>query len=221
MSKFFGISALAEGSFWSRFSDFFSPEFNQYDNIPINEESFVSIKFLIIGMSLGIVAASVSAIYNRRVLGRFIRAIIKADATSPEKAKTLAELGFEKNAFVISSLRSGCTLKNSTSCVEYDEFLREAEEKAAEEKGDEAEAGDSKKKRYKLSDRDFIVDVSSAHFYIPEEKKYSMEIKFEEKGTNILTFILSLVFAAAFAIASVIFLPDILQLVDNFINIFK
>ena len=232
MKLLLGISALS-ASIWERFTEFFSPELGAYDNFNVNEGSFVSVKYIIIGLFFGIIFAAISAFYNRRVLGKFIRALIKADATSPEKAKTLAELGFDKNGFVRTSLRNGCTLKNSTSCVEFDEFLRkmaEENEQNAQNTGaadgtgtdESAETATARKiDRRVLRDRDFIPDLATAHFYIPEDKKYSTEIKFEEKGTNVLTLILAIAFAIVFVGAAVMFFPDVLRLFDNFLNIIK
>lgn len=249
MKLLLSVSALSSG-IWGKMTEFFSPELGAYDNFSFNEGSFVSLKYIIMGLFFGMIFAAISAFYNRRVLGKFIRALIKADATSPEKAKTLAELGFDKNGFVRTSLRNGCTLKNSTSCVEFDEFLRKMAEEdaqkaenagqaaenagqAAENPGGSAEGGSTgasectetaparKIDRRVLRDRDFIPDLATAHFYIPEDKKYSTEIKFEEKGTNVLTLVLAIVAAVAFVGAAVLFFPDVLRLIDNFINIIK
>lgn len=232
MKLLLDISALS-ATVWERFTEFFSPELGAYDNFNVNEGSFVSVKYIIIGLFFGIIFAAISAFYNRRVLGKFIRALIKADATSPEKAKTLAELGFDKNGFVRTSLRNGCTLKNSTSCVEFDEFLRkmaEENEQNAQNTGaadgtgadESAETATARKiDRRVLRDRDFIPDLATAHFYIPEDKKYSTEIKFEEKGTNVLTLILAIAFAIVFVGAAVMFFPDVLRFIDNFLNVMK
>ena len=230
MNLLFNISALSK-SFWDVLNEFFTPELGTYDNLTFNESSFVSLKYIIMGIFFGIILASLSALYNRRVLGKFIRALIKADATSPEKAKTLAELGFEKNGFVRTSLRNGCTLKNSTSCVEYDEFLKKMAQEAQKDGAETAQDGsdsasDGEKKgdarktdRRALREKDFIPDLATAHFYIPEDKKYAMEIKFEDKGTNWLTFAFAVVASVVLAGAVVMFMPDILRFIDNFINV--
>ena len=235
------IMALS-GSIWERFVKFFSPEFYEYDNFNLNETSFVAIKYIIIGIFFGTVIASASALYNRRVLGKFIRALIKQDATSPESAKTLAELGFDKNPFIKYSLVHGYTLKKSTSCVEYEEHLRSLDGSGSLEKssGEEAEGSENAREavdtaaevtsaetkqpkrisaREALYGKEFIPDVKSAHFYIPEDKKYLMDVKFEAKGSNWLTFILTVIAAFLMTGAAVLFLPDILQLADNFINL--
>ena len=230
MNLLFNISALSK-SFWDVLNEFFTPELGTYDNLTFNESSFVSLKYIIMGIFFGIILASLSALYNRRVLGKFIRALIKADATSPEKAKTLAELGFEKNGFVRTSLRNGCTLKNSTSCVEYDEFLKKMAQEAQKDGAETAQDGsisasDGEKKgdarktdRRALREKDFIPDLATAHFYIPEDKKYAMEIKFEDKGTNWLTFAFAVAASVVLAGAVVMFMPDILRFIDNFINV--
>lgn len=182
------------GSFWEKFVEFFSPKLGQYDNFTINQTSFVAIQYVIIGIFFGIILASLSALYNRRVLGRFIREIIKRGATSPEGALTLDELGFSKNPFVKYSLSRGYTLRRSVCRIDEDES------------GDEAAA--AKKD-----------GLSGARFYIPEEKKYAMENKFEAKGTNWLTFALTVVVSLVLVGATVLFLPEILRFADNLINL--
>lgn len=227
------IMALT-GSFWDDFVAFFSPTFGEYDNFKISETSFVAIKYIIIGIALGIVLASVSALYNRRVLGKFIRELIKKGATSPETALTLSELGFDKNPFVKYSLIHGYTLKRSTSCVEQEAYLNdqgvknaEKNEAPASDEGGEATDGSAvpekkKQRRERIVYtyvKEFKPDPKTAHFYIPEDKKYSMEIKFEAKGTNWISFILTLIVTFLLVGATVLFLPDLLRLVDNFINL--
>ena len=230
MKSTFDIMALS-GLFWEKFTDFFSPEFDTYDNFKFNETSFVAVRYIIIGIFFGIVIASLSALYNRRVLGKFIRALIRSDATSPEKAKTLSELGFDKNPFVKYSLSRGYTLKKSTSCVEYGEYLKKINSDAqgiangeeiapSGEKSEDGKSGEKPKTsvRKALRDKEFIPDLATAHFYIPEGKKYEMDVKFEAKGTNWLTFAITVIISLVLVVLAVLFLPDVLRLIDNFIN---
>lgn len=194
MNNNINIMALS-GSFWEKFVEFFSPKLGQYDNFEINQTSFVAIQYVIIGIFFGIILASLSALYNKRVLGGFIRALIKRGATSPEAAMTLSELGFSKNPFVKYSLSRGYTLKRSVCRIDTEEAAEGAAAK---------------------SDRD---GLDGARFYIPEEKKYAMENKFEAKGTNWLTFALTVIISLVLVGATVLFLPEILRFADNLINL--
>ena len=58
-------------------------------------------------------------------------------------------------------------------------------------------------------------------FYIPEEKKYAADVKFEAKGANWLSFILVTVVSVVLCAFLTYILPDIIKMVDNFISIAK
>lgn len=56
---------------------------------------------------LGIIIALLVSFYNRRVLGSFFRALIRAGAQDVESAKTLAEINQTENDAIIKKLRRG------------------------------------------------------------------------------------------------------------------
>lgn len=56
---------------------------------------------------LGLIIAILFSFYNRRVLGSFFRAIIKAGADEEENAKTLTELNQEENDAILKKLKKG------------------------------------------------------------------------------------------------------------------
>ena len=45
-----------------------------------------------------------------------------------------------------------------------------------------------------------------------------MDVKFEAKGTNWLTFAITVIISLVLVVLAVLFLPDVLRLIDNFIN---
>lgn len=54
---------------------------------------------------LGIIIALFVSFYNRRIIGSFFRALVKAEATDEETAKTLSEISQTENDAVIKKLR--------------------------------------------------------------------------------------------------------------------
>ena len=64
-------------------------------------------------------------------------------------------------------------------------------------------------------------DLNAAHFYIPQAEIYTAEIRYEKKGTNWLS--LLGVIVLCLILVSLLFklMPDIFQLLDNFINMVK
>ncbi|MBQ8398141.1 MAG: hypothetical protein IJX53_08115 [Clostridia bacterium] len=203
---------------WDYFvNKYFSIEYGVYDNIDVGSSAFFSPASIIICMFIGIVLASVLAIFNKRVLGDFVRAISRESATSPEKAMTLEQLGFLKNSAVRSALKRNGSLRRAVRCVEDDRADLEAgiplRPGIAELYGDvplvEGAPGAGR------------TDLNAAHFYIPQAEIYTAEIRYEKKGTNWLS--LLGVIVLCLILVSLLFklMPDIFQLLDNFINMVK
>ena len=170
---------------------------------------------VIIGILIGFFVACCMTLFDRRVLGDFVRHVLRNECLSRETAKTLAELGYEKNAFVRGSLRSGVSLRRVVKCVEEEEFGAEIARRRAE-----YEAANEGKKVPAYKPPKFQVDVSTMHFYIPEELKYMADVKFEKKGANPVTLLIAFVLFAAVAVIAFYAVPELLQMLDNMLGIF-
>lgn len=203
---------------WDYFvNKYFSIEFGIYENIDVSSSAFFSPGSIVVCLFIGIVLASALAIFNKRVLGDFVRAIARESATSPEKAMTLEQLGFIKNSAVRSALKRNGSLRRAVRCVEDDRADIEAgiplRPGIAELYGDIPTV--------KGAPGSGRTDMNTAHFFIPQAEIYTAEIRYEKKGTNWLSFfgvmVLSLI------VISLLFklMPDIFQLLDNFITMVK
>ncbi len=209
------ISALESKSLiselWEYFVDkYFTPHYGDYEHINLGSSSMVSLQTIVFAFFIGINIAAVMSVFDKRVLGDFARTLIRDEALSPDRAKTLMELGYFKNTAIRSSLRSGHTLRRVVKCVEEEEYYASLEQKRQEIES----AGQ------KFKSVPFKIDFETAHFYIPEQLKYTAEIKFEKKGTNWLT--VAGVFVASLLLMIGVFwiFPDILQMLDNFLSMF-
>ncbi len=220
---------------------YFTPDFGDYANFSVNTSSNISFQTLIFGLFIGINLASLAIIFDKRVLGNFVRKLISEECLSPASAKTLSELGYMKNSAVRGSLRSGITLRKVVRCVEEEEHQRALAEKRqeyedmsdeynkqSEESGKADEAGGSagglhpkKKRRPEFRDSPFKINFESARFYIPHDLKYMADIKFEKKGTNWLAFFIVLILSFAIMLILIKIIPDVLQMIDNFLGIFS
>ena len=58
------------------------------------------------GIFLGVIAAVLVIAYNKLVIGRFVKALIKAEAVHPNFAKTFAQLNMKKNFMLAFALRN-------------------------------------------------------------------------------------------------------------------
>lgn len=80
--------------------NYFSASLNaHYDNLPYTRTT-TTLLMLVGGLSIGLLIASVVAVLQKKVMGKFIRRLLAAKAHSPESAKSLAELGLAKSSAV-------------------------------------------------------------------------------------------------------------------------
>lgn len=203
---------------WEYFVDkYFSIELPYLENFSIKTGGLVSITGIIFGIAIGIVIAAACTIYNKRYIGSFVRRVLSCQCFDAKSAKTLDELGYLKSPGVRGVIKSGGSLSRWVRCAEEDEFLSEIEKKRAEF---EEEHKDDEKKP-KFVEPEFKRDLNTMHFYIPEDKKYAADIRFDEKGANIGVFIAVVIFTILLCAFICYFLPDLLKMIDNFISITK
>lgn len=200
---------------WDYFNDkYFTPDYGDYQYIELGEGSMFSLQSIVLAFIIGIILASIAAIFNKRVLGEFVRKLLSEEIHSPEKAQTLEQLGYLKNTTIRSALKHGTTLRRVVKCVEEEAYLAEMEQKRAE-----FEAANTDP-RVKFKEIPFVMDVSAAHFYIPEDMRYMSDIKFDKKGTNWLVFGGVIVGAVAMGLLVIWLMPQLLQMLDNFLGMF-
>ena len=214
---------------------YLTPNFGAYEytNVNVNTDAVVTPAMIFIGAFIAVMAGAAAVIFNRRVLGRLVRRLIRQDALTPDKAKTFEELGLSDNR-IIKLFINRMTLSKAVRCVEEDEhyglkyvpYIHEdysgTKSEEVEESEREARRNDAytvsintpRKLRYKR-------DPAKDHFYIPERKKYHASVRFDIKGTNPLSL---LILAAVYIILGLIFiriLPSLMKAIDTAISAFK
>lgn len=208
---------LTEDDNWFKIlNDVFSLELGQYDNLGFGDFAFNNLRGILFGMVLGIIFASYLVIFNRRVHGDFIRSLINDDCSTPEKAKTLAEIGYLKNSAVRGALRSGNTYRGIVRCVEAEEYYTAREQARGEY---EARVAASGEKAPAFTSPEYHYDFATSHFYIPEDIHFTATRRFEKKGTGVFSAVAITVVSIVLFWAILKFLPDILQYIDNFVGI--
>ena len=198
---------------WAYFHDkYFSVSGGQYEHIHLGSSSVVTMQSIVWGLFIGIIIAAAIVCYDKNRLGAFVREVTRQQALWPDKAKTLSELGFERNGAVKQSLRSRNHLGRIVRCVERDRYDAEVEAARAayiEKNG---------------SDKDFSmppyrINFEEDHFYIPDEEHYRAEVRYDNKGSSWRAFLLVVLIAGASIALLLFLLPDMLQMVDNLIDI--
>ena len=174
---------------------YFSIRFGAFDNFVITEQTASIINKMIPALVWGIIIAAVATVFCRRVVGEFVRTLIKKEALSPDAGVTLFETGLFRSIVVRHEICRSAFLRKVVFCREEQDFLKE-------------KAGDA---TYKI---DFMKD----HFYIPEDLKYRAEIRFDQKGSSWLSVVLTVILTPIAVGLLCRFMPNILQLVDSIIT---
>ena len=217
MTRFLIAGAFTSvNDLWSYIVDnFISTEMPYYENFNIQSNALFSIRGLIIGITIGIIFASISTVYNKRYLGDFIRLLIYRDCLDSSRSQTLAQLECDRSAGVRSAIKTGGRLSRWVRCAEEDQFYAAQEQHRIEHD----ELHKDKKHPPKFRELTFKRDCKTMHFYIPEELKNSAEVKFDSKGANWLGVLIVSGIAVAVCLLSCYFLPEVLTYVDNFLSI--
>ncbi len=195
----------------------FHVDFQVYENISLGAGAGATAKNLILGLMLGTIIAACVMAYTRRVHGRFVRALLRREALSPETAITLRETGLFRNPSVRRALLGGA-LSKLTRCVETEEFVAARAEQADQTEADPNQAPAA---RGLVEVDGFTPDLLTARFYIPEDLKYRAEFRYEQRGSGTWQLILTIVLAIAISVLLCQVLPALFGLADRLVNVFS
>ena len=202
--------------FWEE--KYFHFDMGNYENLGLGGgANYITIPQMIAMMLIGVIIAAFASIFNKRVLGDFVRMMLQYEATSPENAKTLEEFGYFRNSTIRQALRRNPSLRRVVHCVEEEEFARDVEKQRAAY--EERRASD--KSLPPFIEPTYKMDVTTAHYYIAEKDKYMADVKFEKRGTNWFTFGIVVVCCLALMVVTLYLLPDVFQYMDNFVGMFR
>ncbi len=212
---------MEETTIWEDFLDYINDLYNgvdgNYENLGLGSNSMISVSAIVLGLFLGVIIACVAMAYNKQVLGGFVRKLLKDECKSAQSAKSLYELGYLKNPFIRGAVQKSVSLRRVVRCVEEDEFyeLQNAEREEYEKKRAQEPS------LPKFREREYRVDASADHFYIPEDSCDMAERRFDAKGSSWLTTIIAIIVLCIAFFVLLLVLPKILQLVDEFAGSFK
>lgn len=185
-----------------------------YDYVNVSYP-FESLEIVVWGLFIGFVIASLMAVYNKGLIGGFIKALLSNECTSEESAKTISELGYGTDYFVKNALRTNTVMRRFVVRVDY--VLPRFESEAA---GTDEPAAEKQPKVERTRGGHEIIDFETARFYIPEELKYRAEVRYARRGTNVVSLIVTIIILAVAAFGVLYLVPEMLQLLDNFIGTF-
>lgn len=177
-----------------------------YDNFDIDVNGS-TMPLIIWGIYIGIMLGVLGSILCRIYSSRLIQALMKNGCCDADSAKTLAELGLRKQWFVRYMLKDESALRRSV-LIANDAMLP-------------VKAGKVKKFWYEKFLRDEFptkLDWDSAKFYLPEENRIGAELRYQVEGHPIRNFIFAAVGLFAVALFANFAIPELLQMLDNFIT---
>lgn len=175
------------------------------------ENSTISLTLIIWGLYAGILIGGIASVYNKWYLGSVVRALLTAECLSPDAGKTLSELGHPAWG-VKRALRDGTALRKSVSIANPEECLLPPDNK-----------------RTSVIRRFFTgsaqpnpkLNLTSARLYVPEEKKFHAEVRYEKKGSAPIWLLIGGIILLVIAVLATFFIPELLQMIDNAITMFK
>ena len=200
---------------WQEMVEYFRNYFEtvstaEYENLGITKGSMITIPMIVVAIAAAIIIVSISSILNKTIFGDFVRVVIKAEALSPESAKTLEELGYDEKLIIRRSVRRGTNLRSVIRCVEEEQY-NERTRAALEEYNNNPDLH-----KPKFVDVPYVVDPDNDHFYIPEENKYKADMKFDKRGTSWGMFWVVVVITLIFSVVLLAYLPKILEIANEF-----
>ncbi len=208
-------SLIAE--LWAYLTEkYFTIDIAQYENLnlDIGGGGIINLSWAIIALCLGMVLAAMMAVYEKKGLGEFVRKLISEECYTPESAKTLYELGYRKNAAVRGALRGG-SLSKVVVCTQKKEYDDQVAQKRAEYEANSTKDSPAFKSfAYKIN---FETDT----FYIPKDDSYAADIRYDKKGSGFISVLIVAGISLLVALFIIFILPDMLQMLDNFIGLLR
>ena len=201
---------------WLYFNEKYLNPVEYYPNLDMGTGTMISVRLIIIGLFIGLIVACFMAVFTKQVLGKAVRAILEKQAFSPESAVTFEELGIEKNDLLCYAVAKSLAVRRVVRCVEEEEHRAALAE--AREKYEQKRAEGEKLPAFK--ETEYSINPYADRFYIPEELKYSAEIKFDKKGNSWAGAIVCAVILLIVMVAILVGLPYLLSLLDNVVGMF-
>lgn len=195
------------GDIWDYLREtYFSVDFGDYRNFDISNYG-ATLSQIIIALMIGCSLAAVFAVYERRFLGSMIRALIAREAHDEESALTLAELGCKSNGFLKYNLRR------------RDSALRKLVRYAGEEAEDVTPIGENARaERGRRQSMTEVLDFEATRFYIPPALRDRAAIRYNEKGSDLRSLLLTVLVSMVSGALLLRLLPVLFRLADNLLT---
>ena len=145
-------------------------------------ESASTMEKVIIAMALGGIISSLVMMYHKRVIGKYVRALLATDAKDAESAIRVDAIAGTKTPFARALRSPGNPLRRVVTVVDRDGARLKADE------------------------------LASARIYIADESRFAAEERYSAKNANWPVVAVGALLILAVAYACIRFIPEILSL---------
>lgn len=183
-----------------------------YENIAFAGSS-ITLTVIIWGVYAGLVCGCIAAAYSKDFLGRAVRTLLRRQCNTPESALTVEKLGVKASFGFRHAMREGGVLSKYIAVANPDECRYEKERSGLSRTMLKFFTGSAENKT--------VTDYKKAKLYIPEDKKFAADVRYEKKGPSLPVIALCIVLGAAVAVGLSFAVPKILELLDQAITAFK
>lgn len=215
------LSATAELSFFEKLGaslyELFLKNDTYYMNLELGASDYKHIMITVIAVCIGIIIALIATVFNKRVLGGLVRALIAAEALSPDCAKTLEELGASQSLLLRRAVQKNVNLRRVLRSVGEEAFLADQEQKRQEHEAKR----ETDRHVGRFRELPYRHKPDSDRYYVPEELKEMATAKFNAKGASAVSLTLLIFLVCVIFVLIANFLPAILQLADNVVGMLK
>ncbi|MBQ7172771.1 MAG: hypothetical protein IJR88_01450 [Clostridia bacterium] len=193
---------------------YFTLQFGNYEHIPVSESFRHSLEFLLYALAIGIVVAVAAYLRHRAVAWSLLSALESAEATAPDKAKTLEELGLAKRFSIRRILARPTPLSHKVLVA------KEAAEAAEPTEEAPAESPDGEpQKAEKAPDIPALAldskELAATPLFLPGEDLASLKEHYRRRGHPALVIAVTVLLSTVTLALVMRFLPFVLGLVDT------
>ena len=151
-----------------------------------------SVGFILIAFFIGIICAALMMLYQIAVPGKLVRALLRRQADCPERAANVQTLGFRSEALLRFLFKDTGALSKYVI----------------------------PKEQVKKGKKTRPVMLSAQYYLIPETKERAA-IRYDRKRANVLNVVAAIVLFAVVGGVLYFVIPDLIQMLENFISIVK
>lgn len=184
-----------------------------YKNFTLDNPT-ITLTAVLWAMYVGFVFAVCASVYTRSYVGRLPRALLKGGHHAKDSAVGAEELNIKLSFGMRRALTEGKTLRKFVHIANIDECRTEVKTSAPV----------GALRRFFGVGVKYKYNFEKALFYIPEDKKYTADVRYENKGrrgSGALAVVAAVVLGGAAVAALMYFIPEILKLIDDAITLIK